>query len=273
MYTTIISCDELARNLGNSDWVLVDCRFGLDDTAAGQKAYEQAHIPSAVYAHLDADLSGPPLTDSGRHPLPSPERLRAVFGRFGITPQTQVIVYDNMAGVFAGRLWWMLRYMGHQAVANLDGGWDAWMAGGYPTIAGTEENEPTAFVGEPNRDMLVVVDEVLDQALLIDSRDVGRYRGENETRDPRGGHIAGAKNRFFGENWGEGKMLLSAETLRQQFNTLLGDTPSHETTFYCGSGVSACLNLLAMEHAGLPMGKLYVGSWSEWSQDETRPSS
>ena len=268
MYTTLIDTHTLAENLDNPDWVIIDCRFSLADPAIGRKWFTESHIERAVYAHLDEHLSSAPVTDNGRHPLPSPERLRETFGRFGITPQTQVVIYDQIGAVYAGRLWWMLHYMGHEAVAVLDGGWPAWEAGEGKVESGEGKvPEVVQFIGEPRRELLVLIDEVPAQKLLIDSRGAARYRGEIEPLDAVAGHIPNAINYFFQKNWAEDKRLLPPEQLAAAFSKLLGDTAPQDATFYCGSGVSACVNLLAMRHAGLPMGKLYVGSWSEWSRE------
>ena len=267
-YETFISATDLASRLHDDNWVIVDCRFDLADTAADARAYAKAHNPAADYAHLDDDLSGPPVTDFGRHPLPTPEMMCALFGRIGITNQSQVVVYDNMSGVYAGRLWWMLRYMGHEAVAILDGGWDAWQRSAFPMRSGVETNAPVNFNGTPRLDRLVVLDEVTAQRLLIDSRDTERFRGGAAGLDPKAGHIPGAVNHHFSRNWDEQRLLLPDETLRSQFEQLLGTTPAEDAVFYCGSGVSACINIATMLYAGLAEPKLYVGSWSEWSRTD-----
>lgn len=268
MFTTIISPSDLQQLLDERNVVIVDCRFDLSDPAKGKAAYLESHIPHAVYAHLDDDLSGMPFTDYGRHPLPSPDQLATIFGRLGIKPETQVIAYDDVSGVFAGRLWWMLRYMAHDRVAVLDGGWKAWQQAALPTRSGEERNRRTRFEGEPNTTRLVLADEVMDQSLLIDSRDEERYLGLMAGPDPKAGHIRGAKHRHFAQNWDENGFLLPQPELRKQYAQMLGDTNPSEATYYCGSGVSACLNILAQLHAGFDEPKLYVGSWSEWSQDE-----
>lgn len=271
MYNTLIEVETLNDHLNTADWVIVDCRFSLADTSAGREAYLEAHIPGAVYAHLDNDLSGPPLTDSGRHPLPSPDALAALFGRLGIGADTQVVAYDNAGGMIASRLWWMLRYMGHTTAAVLNGGWQTWQAAGYPTTSGAEHNTAAVFTGKPNHDQLVRLENVLDAKLLVDSRDAPRYRGEVEPIDSIGGHIPGAVNFPFRQNLGTDGRILPPEQLRANFAPLLEGQTADEATFYCGSGVSACVNLLALNHAGLGSGRLYVGSWSEWSADENRP--
>lgn len=273
IYATLLSPAVLKTSLTQPDWVVVDCRFSLSDTTAGRRAYLESHIPGAVYAHLDDDLSNPPTTDRGRHPLPPPDHLIALFSRLGISANTQVVVYDDARGMVASRLWWMLRYMGHEAVAVLDGGWQAWVAEGLPTWAGEEHNEPASFSGSPRRDWLVTLEMLPEQVLLVDSRDGARYRGEVETIDPYAGHIPGAVNYFYGLNVDAEGRFLAGEQVKQQLEAVLGDTRPQEAVFYCGSGVSACVNLLALKHAGLPDGKLYVGSWSEWCTDPTRPRS
>ena len=268
MFTTLIDAPTLANNLNQPNLVIIDCRFSLADHDLGENDYAKGHIPGAVYAHLDRDLSGPPVTDKGRHPLPTPEKMRGTFGRFGITPQTQVIAYDQVGGVYASRLWWMLRYMGHDAVAVLDGGWQAWERGSGEVESGEVTREAVGFVGEPKREMLVMMNDVPAQPLLIDSRAANRYRGEVEPIDPVAGHIPDAVNHFYQLNWDENKKFLPAEQMKSHFVALLDDVRPAEATFYCGSGVSACVNLLAMTHAGLPTAKLYVGSWSEWSREK-----
>lgn len=271
MYRTLIDAATLAQHLEDPDWVIVDCRFDLGDTAAGRRSYTQAHIPGAVYAHLDDDLSGPPVTDHGRHPLPTPAALTALFGRLGMDERKQVVAYDSLNGGIAARLWWMLRYMGHAATAVLDGGWAAWEAAGLPVRGGVEGHAPALFTGHPRREWLVTVDEVATRPLLIDSRDPQRYRGELEPIDPQPGHIPGAINHFFQDNWGAEGRYLPPEEIRARLTAVLGEITPEAATFYCGSGVTACANLLAMAHAGLGNGRLYAGSWSEWSSDPQRP--
>ncbi len=270
MYNTLIDVHNLYQNL-KDDWVIVDCRFDLMNTDAGQEAYEAGHIPGAVYAHLSNDLSGPPVTDCGRHPMPTPQALRDLFSRLGIKKDTQVVAYDNMSGAFAGRLWWMLRYMGHEAAAVLDGGFPAWQKAELPEETTVNTNQRQVFSGEPQSDRLVLVEDVPSMSLLIDSRDPARYRGDSEPLDRAAGHIPGALNRFWQNNINTDGHFLSADTLRENLISLLGKVPSEEAVFYCGSGVTACHNLLAVAHAGLQLPRLYAGSWSEWSSDESRP--
>jgi thiosulfate/3-mercaptopyruvate sulfurtransferase len=270
MYTTLIDVDALAALPGP---VIVDCRFSLADPAKGEADYAAAHLPGAVYAHLDRDLSGPPTTDHGRHPLPPPARLCEVFGALGIGPGAQVVVYDDANGMIAARLWWMLRYMGHDAVAVLDGGWQAWRRAGRPTEAGVRVARPVRFTGAPRRDRLLTLDE-LDpvRERLVDARDAARFRGEVEPIDRRAGHIPGARNHPFPRNLADDGRFLAPPGLRDAFANSLGTLPDGATVHYCGSGVSACHNVLAQVHAGLPEPRLYCGSWSEWSRDPQRPA-
>lgn len=270
MFKTFISVEELLENMSQPNWVVVDASYELKDKAAGYEMYQAGHIPGAVYAHPFKDLSGPPLTDQGRHPLPSEDQLETIFTRLGITKETQVVAYDNR-GITAPRLWWLLNYMGHDKVAVLDGGIKAWVDAGHEVKEGIETNEPGDFEGKANREMLVVLDEVLEQRLLVDSRDAERFRGDSSGSDPASGHIPGAKNRHHALNKDADLKLRDTEELKAEFAELLGNVPSEEATFYCGSGVSACHNLLTMAHLGMKPGKLYVGSWSEWSQFEDLP--
>ena len=270
MYTTIIDVPTLQANLNRPDWLVIDCRFSLADTSAGERAYAEAHISGAVYAHLDRDLSSEPVTDSGRHPLPSPGAINAALQRLGVNPGSQVIVYDDAGGMVAGRLWWMLGYMGHEAAAVLSGGWQGWLAAGGATQSGVESRPSGSFSGTPDASRLIQIDEVPQAKLLIDSRATPRYLGEMEHLDPIAGHIPGARNFHFEQNLAD-KYFLPADQLRAQFETLLGDTDPAEAVFYCGSGVSACVNLVALKHAGLGEAKLYVGSWSEWSRTGGKP--
>ena len=272
MYSTLIDSETLHAHVDNPNWIVVDCRFSLADTEWGRNEYRTAHIPGAVYAHLDDDLSGPPVTDAGRHPLPTPEALTAVFSRFGIDSNKQVVVYDHGNGMLASRLWWLLQYMGHTVVAVLDGGWQAWQEADYPVRTGNEANPVANFVGEPQKERLVLVDEVPALPLLVDSRDPDRYQGKLEPIDPVAGHIPGAINYFFKENWDENGRYLSADQIKFKMLNVFGNVPPEQVAFNCGSGVTACANLLAMAHAGLGNGRLYVGSWSEWSSDPSRPA-
>lgn len=271
MYTTIITADTVHDCLHDPSFRIVDCRFDLADKTSGRDAYLAGHIPGAVYADLEQDLSGPPVTDHGRHPLPTPAHLQDLFSRLGINGDTQVVVYDQVAGAYAGRLWWLLRYMEHNAVAFLDGGWQAWLAAGYPASQGRELCTPTRFRGSPRSELLVTVEGVPQSRLLIDARDPARYRGEVEPLDPRAGHIPGAINRFWKENLEANGRFKSPAVLQREYGSLLGGVAAVDAVFYCGSGVTACHNILSVVHAGLRMPKLYAGSWSDWCSVPERP--
>ncbi|MBM2829364.1 MAG: 3-mercaptopyruvate sulfurtransferase [Gammaproteobacteria bacterium] len=271
MYKTLINCQVLCKHLNDHGWVIVDCRYDLSDKEMGRNAYRQSHIPGAVFADLHDDLSGPPVTDCGRHPLPAPQAMQALFIRLGISQDIQVVVYDNAGGSFAARLWWMLRFMGHEAVAVLDGGWPVWQQRGLPTASGEEINGPGNFHGQSRREWLVTVDKVTAAVLLVDSRDPVRYRGEAEPVDKVAGHIPGAINHFWKDNLDSNGLFKEPDMLRKEFLDFLGDTTAGDAVFYCGSGVTACHNLLAAAHAGLPAPQLYAGSWSEWCSDANRP--
>ena len=264
MYHTLISADDLQANL-DQPLVICDCRYNLADKTAGRHAYQDTHIPGAVYLDLHDDLSGPPVTNKGRHPLLTDEAMNQLFSRIGISSDTQVIVYDDSAGAFAARLWWMLKHMQHECVAVLDGGWQTWINAGYPVSDKIPESVNSHFKNMANNDDLVLIDEVEKYECLIDSREVPRYLGEIEPIDPIAGHIPGAKNRFWKENLTEDGVFKSPEDLGLEWRQILESIHSDQTVVYCGSGVTACHNLLAASHAGLAMPKLYAGSWSEWS--------
>jgi thiosulfate/3-mercaptopyruvate sulfurtransferase len=283
-FTTLIDTGALAGHLSDPAWVVVDCRFALDDEAWGAREYAARHIPGAVYADLAHDLSGELSGRNGRHPLPKPEVLTRTLGRFGITTGVQVIAYDQDTGMYASRLWWLLRWMGHDRVAVLDGGFAKWMAEQRPTSTSTSTSSssredtraPRLFSGSPRWRMVVGVDEVArlvanQSARLVDARAPERYRGDVEPIDKAAGHIPGAVNHFFKQNLDELGTFLSAEELRERFVATVGGATPEQVVCYCGSGVTACHNLLALEHAGLHGARLYAGSWSEWSGEPSRP--
>lgn len=272
MYRTLISADDLLPRIYDSNWRVVDCRFSLADTEAGRKAYGQGHIPGAVYAHLDEDLSSPVIPgQTGRHPLPAPELLAEKLGRWGIDEHVQVVAYDDKTGMVASRLWWLLRRLGHERVAVLDGGYAAWLAlPDAPVSAEVPPPTPRIFRIGPAIGAVATTDEVEQirqnsHYVLVDSREPYRYRGEAEPIDPVAGHIPGAVNAFFMDNLDENGRFLPAAQLRARFEQISGvERPAEQVVFYCGSGVSACHNILAMAHAGLGNATLYAGSWSEW---------
>lgn len=275
-FTTLISTQELARHLGDPDWAVVDCRFDLATPSWGRQAWEQEHIAGAGFADLDRDLSGDPTGHNGRHPLPDLERLADALGRWGAADGVQLVVYDQDVGMYASRLWWLARLLGHDQVAVLDGGFAKWTRDGHPTRSGTESPTPRAFTSSLRPERMVdagAVRQALEdgRSLLVDARAPERYEGRTEPLDPVAGHIPGAVNRFFRQNLAPDGTFHAPETLREQFRQLLGTTASDNVICYCGSGVTACHDLLAMERAGLGGARLYPGSWSEWCSDPTRP--
>jgi len=273
-FTTLVSTEQLAAHA--AEWAIVDCRFDLGNENWGREHYAAGHVPGAVYASLNDDLSAPRTGTNGRHPLPSQDALTATMQRLGIDNGMQVVVYDQDSGLYAGRLWWLLRYVGHKNVALLDGGFAKWTAEGRPVRAGVETRPRSTFRPAFDPGMHVTVDDVARRAadghtLLVDARGADRFEGRAETIDKVAGHIPGAQNRFYRSNLGPDGTMLSADTLRAAFTDLLGGRQPGDAIMYCGSGVSACHNLLAMEIAGLPGSPLYTGSWSEWSADPSRP--
>jgi thiosulfate/3-mercaptopyruvate sulfurtransferase len=279
---TLISAHDLATLIAGqgpaSDLLVLDCRFSLAAPGAGQQAHAQGHIPGALYAHLDHDLSGPKTGLNGRHPLPSPEAFTATLRRWGLQPHTEVVAYDESGGMFAARVWWMLRWMGHDRVRVLDGGWPQWQAQGGAISTDEATRAPSDIHLAPHDANQARIDFVQahlgnrDTMLLVDARAPDRFRGENETLDPVGGHIPGAINRFFQLNLGADGRFKPAQVLRDEFTALLGSQAINTVVHQCGSGVTACHNLLAMEHAGLQGTRLYPGSWSEWCADQGRLS-
>ena len=274
-FTTLISTAALALHLDDPAFAIVDCRMKLDDESWGAREHEAGHIPGAVYADLNRDLSAPQTGTNGRHPLPDPAVLATRFGQLGISSGVQVVAYDQDNGMFASRLWWLLRWLGHDAVAVLDGGLAKWRGEGRPVVGGATRRDARAFTAAPRSDMRVDVATVAQRAgsrewRLVDARAPERFRGEVEPLDRVPGHIPGAVNHFFQSNVDNG-VFKTPEQLRESFARTLAGTPPNRVVCYCGSGVTACHNLLAMEHAGLSGAQLYVGSWSEWSSDPARP--
>jgi thiosulfate/3-mercaptopyruvate sulfurtransferase len=272
-YTTLISTAELAaaRNVA-----IVDTRFDLALPESGEATYRAAHIPRAVYAHLDRDLSGPKTGGNGRHPMPDLKTFKATLGRWGIGPDVQVVVYDQSDGMYAARLWWMLRALGHEATAVLDGGWEKWLREGRPTRAGDEVRAPAIFTGGPRLEGAVTPEEAgrLGQSpsgRLLDARAAERYRGAVEPIDKVAGHIPGAVNYPYKRSLQPDGTFRPAAEVRASLESVLGEAAPIDAAAYCGSGVAACHVVLAAEHAGLPGVKLYPGSWSEWIADPRRP--
>jgi thiosulfate/3-mercaptopyruvate sulfurtransferase len=277
MFKTLIAPADVAPHLADDQWVIIDCRFDLADPPKGEQLYLESHIPGARYAHLDRDLSGVKTGSNGRHPLPTAEEMRERFGALGIGPGRQVIAYDADSGMYAARLWWMLRYMGHDAVAVLDGGFARWTREGFAVRGGREDWTPATFVGAPHESWRLTADAVQQglhdaSRVLVDARAEPRFRGENETIDKKAGHIPGARNYFFQRNLADDKTFKAPAELRAAWQTLLAGAEPEHVVMYCGSGVTACHNLLAMEHAGLSGARIFPGSWSEWSSDPNRPT-
>jgi Rhodanese-related sulfurtransferase len=275
-YTTLVAQEVLARHLQDPMWVIMDCRFDLGEPSAGRRAYEQGHIPQARYAHLEEDLSSPKTVTSGRHPLPDPDKLIRKLGEWGVDGTQQVVAYDDSDGAMAARLWWLLRWLGHPAVAVLDGGFKRWANEGRPVTAATPPAAHAVFRGQIAAqawvDIQAVVIGIRDGTyLVIDARARERFLGEVEPIDPVAGHIPGALNRPFLENLDASGNFASAEALRAVFLELIRSTPPDRVVHMCGSGVTACHNLLAMEISGLAGSRLYPGSWSEWIIDSRRP--
>ena len=275
MPTLLVTATELANH---PEWVIVDCRHDLKDPDTGTRGYAQGHIPRAQFVHLDRDLSAAKTGLNGRHPLPDPAQLAKVLEKSGISNSSQVVAYDASGGMYAARLWWSMRWLGHKNVAVLDGGLGAWTRAGLPLQIAVDAPTPGRFVPVPNASMLATADDILldlarDDAtiLVVDARSPDRFAGENEIIDPVAGHIPRAANRFFGGNLDAHGCFRPAAELRRDFLAVIGNQPAQATVQQCGSGVTACHNLLAMEIAGLPGARLYAGSWSEWCADPKRP--
>jgi len=276
MSTTLVSGDELAAHLNDPLWRIFDCRHDLQDTSYGEKAYAKGHIPGALFLHLDRDLSGEKNGLNGRHPLPTKEAFAAKMAACGVGPETQVVAYDNEGSIFASRLWWMLRWVGHTRVAVLDGGVPGWRRAKREFQVEVPSYPPANFPLRPGNAPFSADDvmERLDdkRVLILDARAPERFSGEEENLDPVGGHIPGAVNRFYFDNLDDaGCYFKTAEELREEFDHVLAGREAANVIQQCGSGVTACHNLLAMEVAGLAGSQLYVGSWSEWSADPARP--
>ena len=276
MRTTIVSVDELASHLNDAAWVIVDCRHLLQDFDAGRRMYEAAHIPGAFFAHGEEDLAGPKDGKNGRHPMPDAQRFAAFLRELGVNDDTQIVAYDAGADMWAARFWYICKYIGHDAVAVLDGGFAAWAGMSKPITAHVPERPGNGTI-QPRvqRKLAVDANDVLQSLetkafTLLDARGADRFAGKNETIDPVGGHIPGAINRPFRSNYtGPFGQFKSAEDLRKDFEAV-GVAPQ-QIVHQCGSGVSATVNLLAMEIAGLSGTKVYPGSWSEWCADPARP--
>jgi thiosulfate/3-mercaptopyruvate sulfurtransferase len=274
-YATLLTVEQLEAHLFDHDWCVVDCRHELTDFAAGIKAYREGHIPGAVFASIEDELSGKKTGRNGRHPLPERDDLVALFRTWGINNDTQIVAYDAHAGHFAARLWWLARWLGHAQVAVLDGGWPAWLEKTRWSSVAAPERPPGQFTARAALQATVDVAGVLatrgsDALMLLDARAPERYRGEQEPIDPIAGHIPGALNRFWQSNVVDTKFK-TPDSLRAEFDALLRERAPQDVVHHCGSGVTGCHNILAMEIAGLAGSVLYPGSWSEWIADPSRP--
>jgi thiosulfate/3-mercaptopyruvate sulfurtransferase len=275
-FTTLIDSATLASQLERDDVAVFDCRFELGSPAWGEREYAREHIPGAQYLHLDRDMSGPITPQTGRHPLPDPEAFARRIAALGAGAGVQLIAYDQGNCAYAARFWWMARWTGLRNVAALDGGITAWRAAGLPLESAVRTPRPREFTVNLAGNGVVdsaALDELRRRpgTLLVDARGADRFAGRNETIDPVAGHVPGARNLPFAGNLGADGKFLPPEMLRQRWATFLGSQPPSSLIAMCGSGVTACQNLLALEHAGLGGGRLYAGSWSEWIRDPRRP--
>ena len=278
MYDTLVDTKTFAAHLDDPDWAVFDCRSVLGDPEAGPRAYAKGHIPGARYIHLEHELSGSVTPDTGRHPLPDPERLAETLGRAGVDENVQIVAYDDAGGAYAARLWWLARWLGHTRAAVLDGGWPKWRNEGRP-----ESTEPARPVTrhfafrDADRRAWLSTSEVLEMVrgrkhgMLLDARATPRYLGEQEPIDPVAGHVPGAVNLPYAGSVTEDGRFMSPEDLRLRFEQALHGMRPDQVVCMCGSGVTACHHLLAMEVAGLKGARLYAGSWSEWIRDPSRP--
>lgn len=272
----LVTAEELAGHLGDPGWVVFDTRHDLADVEAGREAYAEAHIPGAYFLHMDEDLSGAKTGTNGRHPLPDVHAFAARINQCGVTPATQVVAYDDLGGNFAVRLWWMLRWLGLGRVALLDGGFPLWLRERRPVTRDVPAPRPGSFVPRPRLGATVDAPFVerfhADPSVkLVDARAMVRYSGEQEPLDPVAGHVPGAINRYWQRNLQPDGRFKDPEELREEWLDLLGEARVEQSVHMCGSGVTACHNLFALEHAGLGEGRLYPGSWSEWCADASRP--
>ncbi len=280
VWDSLIEADELAELVDARAALVVDCRFSLTDEHAGRQAYEAGHIPGAIYAHLNSDLSSPVLATTGRHPLPEPTVFAALLGRWGITAETQVVAYDDASGAMAARLWWLLRWMGHPRAAVLNGGLAAWQGRGGDLESGGAGDATVSAAGPYSAtrhdDLTISTDAVQAASIgtelcLVDARDTARYAGLSEPLDTAAGHVPGAVNLPFASLLGDDGRFLSAEEIAARWHAVVGERPTDECAVMCGSGVTACHLALAATAAGLGLPRLYAGSWSEWIRDPDRP--
>ncbi len=276
-FSPLIVASELLIRINEPDLRVIDCRFDLMSPQAGRLAWLDGHIPGAVYADLDQDLAGPVSQTSGRHPLPDIDSICETFGNFGIDETTTVVVYDSGNGGVAARAWWLLRWLGHDRVALLDGGLAAWEEAGNPLESGPLIADGRRFIGTPDNDMVINTDEIvaagnpISTLAIVDARDATRFRGEHEPIDRVAGHIPGTQNLPFSESLQANGRWKTPQALEKLWTRLLGGRPEDAWGVMCGSGVTACHLSLSALLAGYPEPRLYVGSWSEWIQDPCRP--
>lgn len=274
-HTTLITPAELAARLADPAWLVADCRFELGKPDAGVQAWQAGHIPGAIYVDLERDLSAPVSARTGRHPLPAIEDIAATFSRFGVSARTQVVCYDGGSGPYAARLWWLLRYVGHETVAVLNGGFAAWVEEGRPVSKDPVARTPSRFVARPRPEMLCdaagVIEALALGELLVDVRGAERFAGAVEPLDTVAGHVPGAINLPYLENLDARGRFLPPAALADRWRRRTGDAEGRSATCMCGSGVTACQQLLALEAAGITGARLYAGSWSEWIRDPARP--
>ncbi len=274
VFTTLIEPAALLAHLQDSNWVVMDCRFRLDDHSAGAELFKSGHIEGAWHADLEKELSGPPALCGGRHPLPSPERFAQTLSAWSIDNGSQVIAYDDVGGAFAARLWWLLRWLGHLPVAVLDGGFKAWCEAGFSVDLEYRPRKIKTFYPAVDDSRWLIADDLVSdleagQIALIDARDPERFTGKTEPLDNKAGHVPGAVNLPFKGNLNEQGRFRDPAELRSRFQAAMRK-PEY-TVHMCGSGVTACHNILAMEHAGLHESILYAGSWSDWIENDARP--
>ena len=276
-YKTIINADDLIKNLDNDDFSIVDCRCDIKDTSYGIDAYNEGHIPNAIFADIDNDMASEKTSTSGRHPLPNPEKLAEKLSQWGIDAEKQVVIYDDAGCAFAGRVWWILRWLGHKGgVAVLNGGLGAYMKAGGKLVTSQTSKPRLSYKVDVNNNLHVDIETVTDaqykmDALLVDARSRERYLGVKDEVDPIAGHVPGAISHPLGKNLDKNGLFKSPEELKLEFNKLIGDNNPKDIISMCGSGITACHNIIAMEIAGIKGVRLYVGSWSEWITDSKRP--
>lgn len=276
IYTSLVRADVTLEHINDTEWRIIDCRFDLKDKNAGLQHYREAHIPSAIYADLDKDLSSPVRPGTGRHPLPAIDDISRKLGEWGISATTQVVVYDDVSGSYAARLWWLLKWLGHQKVAILDGGLSYWKQQGYPLNNEIPDVIPASFQARPDMSMIIDTEALLKllnspSLTLVDVRDPARYTGAEEPIDKVAGHIPGSVNIPWKSNLDENGLYRNKTDLESLYSHFLINQETQNTVFMCGSGVTACHSLVALHYLGKSDVKLYPGSWSEWIEDPARP--